>query len=437
MIESRCSRLTRHLKAAFGNGDVLLVFAGRPIQKPGGLDQNYAFLPEPAYQWLSGSRRPGGALLYSNQTGWRHFVEPVSDMERMWEGQVEAPAGEPLAALAPVLDKLKPAIAVCVGSPDADLLTGPLAPVRRDPGLAAEAIRILDSERRIKDPTEIELISRVARIASVAYAHLESILRPGLTELDLQLEYEAAARRAGADGFPYDTIVGAGKRSAVLHALPTRRRIGPDELVLIDAGAEIQDYCVDITRVFHPSRRFNSRQADLIWIVRNAQLAAIATCKPGVEWHEVHRTAAVSIARDLVGLGLLRGEPQDLAETGVVAAFFPHGVGHMVGLRVRDVGGREPGRLDRLCCGTRVRVDLPLREGFVMTVEPGLYFIPDRLASYRRDSRLEAHFVWERIEPFLEVGGVRLEDDILVTADGPRVLTNETPHVSREAELSV
>jgi Xaa-Pro aminopeptidase len=142
----------------------------------------------------------------------------------------------------------------------------------------------------------------------------------------------------------------------------------------------------------------------------------------------VHRTAATVIARGLAEIGILKGSAENLAESGVVSLFFPHGVGHMLGLMIRDVGGRAPGRKDGcVCCGSRLRVDLPLDEGFVMTVEPGVYFVPAILDDPDRRSKFKNEVAWDALSKWRVVGGVRIEDDILVTAKEPKVLTAAIP----------
>ena len=145
--------------------------------------------------------------------------------------------------------------------------------------------------------------------------------------------------------------------------------------MLVDAGAEVRGYDSDITRTFPVSGRFSPEQAELYALVLRANRAAIELCAPGTEWRDVHRAAGLVLAEGLVSFGLLRGEPESLVESGAVHVFFPHGVGHMVGLGARDAGEVLPGRDQRADAFPRLRVDLPLEPGYVMTVEPGVYFV--------------------------------------------------------------
>ncbi|MCL4233252.1 MAG: M24 family metallopeptidase, partial [Deltaproteobacteria bacterium] len=206
------------------------------------------------------------------------------------------------------------------------------------------------------------------------------------------------------------------------------RVIGERDVVMVDAGGEIDGYTADVTRTFAAGGRFTARQQAIYDIVLAAQLAAIGRCRVGVEWHDVHRAAARVMAAGMRDAGILRGSDDELLETGAIALFFPHGVGHMVGLGVRDVGGRAAGRPEgRMCCGARVRVDLPLAEDFLMTVEPGIYFVPAILDDPTRREAHRDRVNGDALDAWREVGGVRIEDDILVTASAPRVLTAAIP----------
>jgi Xaa-Pro aminopeptidase len=225
---------------------------------------------------------------------------------------------------------------------------------------------------------------------------------------------------------PYESIVGSGTNGAILHALPTSRVVRQGELVLIDAGADRADYCVDITRVFPADGAMSSRQKSIFELVRSAQEQGIALCRPGVEWRDVHLTAARVMGQGLCDLGLLKCGIDEAIETGAVAVFFPHGVGHLVGLKVRDAGG-TPNPEPKKYAGARVRVDMPLEENFIMTVEPGLYFIEAliRDGETRQSFRDQVNFA--EAEKWLDFGGIRLEDDILVTSGGPQNLTGHIP----------
>jgi Xaa-Pro aminopeptidase len=151
-------------------------------------------------------------------------------------------------------------------------------------------------------------------------------------------------------------------------------------------------------------------------------------CQIGVEWHDVHRTAAAELAAGLRHLEILKVPAEEALESGAIAIFFPHGIGHMVGLGVRDVGGSaRPNERQRKCCGVTVRIDLPLDDGFLMTIEPGIYFVSAILDDPARQRRFRNEVAWDGLGRWRKVGGIRIEDNVVVTTAGPSVMTSQIP----------
>jgi Xaa-Pro aminopeptidase len=268
---------------------------------------------------------------------------------------------------------------------------------------------------------------RAEQATRSGFQALDALIEAGRTERELQIELEAHFFRGGAHALAFDTIVAGGRHAAVLHFAPTARPLGNDEVVLIDAGAEYRGYASDITRTYPVSGTFTPEQAQLYATVRQALQTAIQTCRPGIEWREVHRAAALVIAEGLIEFGILRGDVESLFEQGAISLFFPHGVGHMVGLGVRDAGGVLRGRSDPGPGFPRLRVDLPLQRGYTMTVEPGIYFIPPMLRDTTSREELSDVVDWDRVERMLDFGGIRLEDNVLITEGGCEVLTSDVP----------
>jgi Xaa-Pro aminopeptidase len=212
----------------------------------------------------------------------------------------------------------------------------------------------------------------------------------------------------------------------VLHFPPSARQFANGELVLIDAGGEVRGYASDITRTYPVSASFTPEQAELYAIVLRANRAATERCVTGTEWRDVHRAAGFVIAEGLAAFGLLRGQPDGLVESGAVSVFFPHSIGHMVGLGIRDAGGVLPGR-EPPAGLPRLRFDLPLLPGFTVTIEPGIYFVPALLADRDLRERHREAIDWDRAERMLGFGGIRIEDNVLVTEHGYEVLTENVP----------
>ncbi len=400
--------------------EIVLIGAGEPIEVPGHGDITYPFRAHTEYFYLTDRNRPGGTLAFDPHEGWSDFVVPASASERLWSGAL---GGDPDGLPA---DELDAWLASRRGRPTACLGAGP-AGVRCDAELS-ETVRFgLSHVRRVKDPVELERMRRAERATSAGFAAVMPSLIEGTSERAAQIELEAAAFRSGGDAMAYDTIVGSGPNSAVLHFAPSSRRFRSGELVLIDAGAECDGYASDITRTYPVGGELSSDQQELHSLVHAAEREAIAHCTAGREWRDVHLVAARVIAEGLVALGILRGAPETLLETGAAWLFFPHGIGHLVGLGVRDAGGTLAERRDDPPPFPHLRIDLPLREGMVVTVEPGIYFIPAILEDDERRRRHAAEVDWDRVERMLGFGGIRIEDNVLITESGPEVITGDVP----------
>jgi Xaa-Pro aminopeptidase len=253
------------------------------------------------------------------------------------------------------------------------------------------------------------------------------LIRPDITERALQIELEAEFFRAGGTRTGYGTIVGTGSNSAVLHFAPSERRTRSGDFVLVDAGAAIGRYTADVTRTYVVDAP-SPFQRDLYQVVLSAQERAITRCVPGAEWTDIHLACAVDLVAGLVSMGVMHGNPSALVEQEAHTLFFPHGLGHMVGLGVRDASGLAIGRTKNPRPSLRtLRMDLPLAAGYVVTVEPGLYFIPPLLQDPARRATYRDAVNWPLVDQHLDLGGVRIEDNILVTAGAPENLTAEIP----------
>jgi Xaa-Pro aminopeptidase len=421
-IDEQLERRRAALASAWNlDQEVVLVGAGEPIPIPGRGDPIYPFRSHSEYLYLTDRERPGGVLAFDPHEGWVDFVAPVTRDELLWERRAPPSIEDGVP-----VSRLEPWLSARAGRPVVNL--GALvAGVSSDPALTPELRAALNQLRRQKDPLELSRMRRAERATRAGFAAVANLLGPGLTERALQIELEAEFFRAGADRLAFDTIIAAGSNSAVLHHPPTAQPLADGELVLVDAGGEYRGYASDVTRTYPVSGSFTGVQADIYALVREASRAAIARCGAGTEYRDVHQDAAVTIGAGLVDLGILEGEPESLVERGAVSLFFPHGVGHMVGLGVRDAGEVLPGREPDPEAFPRLRVDLPLRAGHVVTIEPGIYFVPALLGDPEMRERHRDAVRWERAERLLEFGGVRLEENVLITEDGVEVLTSDIP----------
>jgi len=403
--------------------EIVLIAAGDPIGVPGRGDRTYPFHAHSEYYYLTDRNRPGGVLAFDPQDGWFDFVVEVSEEERLWSGAVDGEVeGVPASQLSVWLGARRDRSIACLGAAPAQALG-----VSCDVALTDDLRLALDVVRRPKDQIELERMRVAERATSAAFAAAVPVLVEGSTERSVQVELETAALRAGADAMAYDTIVGAGPNSAVLHFMPTDRRLTDGDLVLIDAGADYRQYASDITRTYPVGGRLSADQQELHHVVHAAEQAAIARCVPGTEWVDVHMTAAQVIAEGLVAFGVLRGEPSALVESGAVWLFFPHGIGHLVGLGVRDAAGPLRDRRDTPPPIKNLRINLPLEPGFVVTVEPGIYFVPAMLNDPERRAQHRDAVDWDRVDRLLGFGGIRIEDNVHITPGGHEILTADVP----------
>jgi Xaa-Pro aminopeptidase len=399
---------------------VVVIGAGVPVPVPGRGDRTYPFRSHSEYLYLTDRERPGGVLAFDPAEGWFDFVVPIGREEGLWSGvgSTAGQEGRPITELEPWVQARHGRRFACLGAA--------VPEVASEADLEARLREALNEIRRQKDEVELERMRRAEAATRAGFAAVVPLIRPGASERELQIEIEAAFFRNGADSVAYDTVVGSGPNSAVLHAVPASRRAKDGELVLIDAGGEYRGYASDVTRTYPASGRFTAEQAELHEIVRQALVAAIARCTAGTEWVEVHRTAALVIAEGLAEFGLLRGQTDSIVERGAQSVFFPHGIGHMVGLGVRDASGALPGRRRPDDEFPRLRMDLPLLPNYVVTVEPGIYFVPALIQDAEFRERYGDAVDWERAERMLDFGGIRIEHNVLVTDEDPQVLTEGT-----------
>jgi Xaa-Pro aminopeptidase len=231
--------------------------------------------------------------------------------------------------------------------------------------------------------------------------------KPGMMEYELEAELVYEFRKGGSRSPAYSPIVGGGANGCVLHYVENSAKLNDGDLVLIDAGAEIDSYAADITRTFPVNGKFSKEQKLLYELVLKAQLAAIKEVKPGNHWNDPHDTAVRILAQGLRELGLLDGSVDELIENGHYKRFYMHRTGHWLGMDVHDVGDYKIDNAWRL-----------LEPGMVLTVEPGVYIAGGDKAVDKR---------WWNI-------GIRIEDDVLVTQQGHDVLSKDIPNTVDDIE---
>lgn len=280
---------------------------------------------------------------------------------------------------------------------------------------APEAIRdaraMIDAMRLVKDKHEIDTMRRAGAISTEAHKRAMRAAKPGAYEYEVEAELLHEFRRQGSEYPAYTSIVAAGANACVLHYISNDQQMKDGDLLLIDAGCELNSYASDITRTFPVNGKFSGPQRDLYEIVLDAQKAAIAKTRPGIPFNVPHEAAVKVLAQGMIDVGLLRGSVDSAIEQGNKREggyfrFYMHRTGHWLGLDVHDAGDYKHG--DKWA---------PLAPGNVVTVEPGIYVRPAK--------NVPKHF-WNI--------GIRIEDDALVTAKGCDIITSECPKTVAEIE---
>jgi Xaa-Pro aminopeptidase len=322
------------------------------------------------------------------------------------------------------------------------LLHRPVALANQVADLDLELAQALVKLRSRHDDLALAELRAAARVSVAAHQAGMKATKNATTEAEIRGAMEGVIM-AHNMSCAYNSIVTV--QGEVLHNESYHHPLQPGDLLLADVGAETPNgWAADITRTWAVSGMFSSTQKDIYEIVLQAHDDCIAQLRPGVEYQDLHLLAAEVIATGLVDLGILKGQPQDLVAIDAHALFFPHGIGHLLGLDVHDmedlgdVAGYAPGRSrsDRFGLGY-LRLNRPLQPGMLVTIEPGFYQVPAILQDKNFCAKYQDVVDWERLAQFSDVRGIRIEDDVLVTESGAEVLTAELPTKIAEIESLV
>ena len=275
------------------------------------------------------------------------------------------------------------------------------------PQTIVDPATIVHEMRVLKSSDEVELMQRAADIAAEAHCEAMKAARPGMQEYEIEALIERVFRQRGSAAPAYTSIVGAGANATVLHYINNDGELRDGDLLLVDAGAEYKGYASDITRTYPINGKFTKPQRDIYDLVLKTQMECVEMVRPGTTHDQLKQHSIKVITEGLVELGLLQGKPEELIKEKKHEQFYMHGLGHMLGIDVHDVGRYYYGKESRA-----------LEAGVVMTVEPGIYISPDT-------KNVPAEYLGI---------GVRIEDDVLCTDNGPRVLTDKVPKLAEEIE---
>ena len=418
----------QRLMETMGQGAIALIPAAP--ERTRNRDTHYPYRQDSDFYYLSGFPEPEAlmVLMPGSESPYTLFCRERDPLMETWngrragvEGAVErfgADAAFPIKELEEKLPELladRERVYYAMGyQPDFDVrvmewlnkVRGKVRAGVRAPREFVSVDELIHEMRLRKSDAEIQVMSEAARISAEAHRRAMEVCRPGLTEYEIEAELLHTFRRHKAVP-SYPAIVGGGANGCILHYVENASLLNDGDLLLIDAGAEVDLYAADITRTFPVNGRFSSEQRAVYELVLAAQQAAIDQVRPGRHWNDPHEAALRVLTEGMVELGLLRGEPAELMEKEEYKRFFMHRTGHWLGMDVHDVGNYKDGEQWRT-----------LEPGMVMTVEPGLYIAAGAEGVDER---------WWNI-------GIRIEDDVLVTQQGHRVLTDAVPKAAAEVE---
>ncbi|MDD4603490.1 MAG: aminopeptidase P family protein [Bacteroidales bacterium] len=301
-------------------------------------------------------------------------------------------------------------------------------------------VKAIIKMRMKKEAVEIKEIEKMIDVAWKMHTTAMKMAKPGVIEQEIAGTIEGIALSYGGPvSFPVILSI----NGQTLHNHHHGNTLVEGRMLVTDAGCENDlHYASDITRTVPVGGKFNRRQKEIYEVVLNANLKGIDAVKPGVPFKEVHLLAATEIAKGLTALGLMKGDPAEAAKKGAHTLFFPHGLGHPLGLDVHDlegmnedlVGYNEEVIRSKEFGLSSLRFGRKLQEGFIMTIEPGIYFIPELIDIWKAENKLAEFINYDMVETYRDFGGIRIEDDVLVTATGHRVLGKPIPKTVAEIE---
>ncbi len=306
--------------------------------------------------------------------------------------------------------------------------------------VSEELIKAVVKLRSIKDEHEIKEIEKAMEIAFDMHTTAMKMGHPGIYEREIAGTIEGISlSKGGKVSFPVILSI----NGQTLHNHYHGNILKEGRMMVCDAGAETEmSYSSDLTRTVPVGGKFSNRQKEIYEIVLKANVEAIKAIKPGIPYREIHLMAARIIAGGLKDLGLMKGDTDRAVSEGAHALFFPHGLGHMMGLDVHDMedlGENYVGYDDEIKRSSQfglafLRLGRKLQEGFVLTVEPGIYFIPALIERWKTENKFTEFINYAKVDDYIDFGGVRIEDDILVTSDGYRLLGKPVPKTVAEIE---
>lgn len=409
-------------------------------------DTYYHFRQDSYFLYLTGIELPQHLLLLDPKRKKSHlFIPDINDHHRVWVGrQLTTADAKKKYGFSSVhyLSNFSSVLKACTKGYrklhllDSSALKHAAIKSHKIPATLTKDTKtlkpILDACRRYKEPEELEFMQIANRISAVAHIKAMQQIRAGMNECEVMAVLENEFLKSGAFHSAYRSIVAGGVNASILHYIDNNATCRKGDLILIDAGCEWHGYASDVTRAFPISGKFSAKQAEIYQIVLDTQKVCIDAIKPGATMSSIHILACKTLLAGLMKIGLVQnGSIDELFAKQVHFVFFPHGIGHLLGLDVHDVGATRSKNKSM----KNLRSDTILEPGMVVTVEPGLYFIEAFFDSAKTRKKFADHINWKKAEAYRSVGGIRIEDDIIVTKTGHRNLTTVPKEIRDIEEL--
>ena len=373
---------------------------------------------------------------------WMGYTPSVADLA----AEVGVTKTAPMAELKDICDKAKgraihflPPYRFDTKIQIMDLLG--IHPSKQKEAASLKLIKAVVKMRATKEPQEIAAIDRACDIGYEMHTTAQRLIKPGVTERYIGGQVDGIARSM-SQGNSFATIFS--QHGEIMHGNPSAAPLEAGRLALCDAGCELDDYCSDHTRTMPVSGQFTQRQLEIYSIVEACHDYVLEVAKPGVKYMDVHFAVCRMMTERLKELGLMKGDTDEAVRAGAHAMFLPHGLGHMMGMDVHDmeglgqiyVGFDDETRPNLEQFGTNcLRMGRKLEEGFVVTDEPGIYFIPALIDEWKASGHCKEFLCFDKIETYKDFGGIRIEDDVLITRDGCRFLGDKRiPYHVKELE---
>ena len=451
-------RRRAELKRLMGNG--LLLFIGNN-ESPANYPANgYApFRQDSSFLYYFGQHRDGlvGVIDVDNDEEWL-FGDDIDVEDIVWMGYT--PSVSDLAAEVGIT-KTAPLSALssaCRRATATNRKVHFLPPYRHDTMIqlmdllgihpskqkeaaSLELIKAVVKMRATKEPQEIAYIDAACDVGYVMHTTAQLLIKPGVTERFVAGQVDGIARSL-SQGNSFGTIFS--QHGEIMHGCPSDAKLEAGRLVICDAGCELEDYCSDHTRTMPVSGKFTQRQLEIYSIVEACHDYVLQVAKPGVKYQDVHFAVCRLMTDRLKEIGLMKGDTEEAVRAGAHAMFLPHGLGHMMGMDVHDmeglgqiyVGFDDETRPNLEQFGTNcLRMGRKLEPGFVLTDEPGIYFIPHLIDLWHKEGHCKEFINFDLLETYKDFGGIRIEDDLLITNDGCRFLgSKRIPYHPKELE---